>query len=182
MVFCDDKKPNCVKDEVDLELKELSAVHSISPGSLAAAIGRKPSQEVTLETDDSMEEDTNVPVSSHFPAPPQFLTASSGEQIKLTHADNTKLKILVVIATFSIIVSVAFGVWNVSLHYGKKAENSNPDDSGCDGLAARLEFSLKALTDLREPLTSLTRLSQNSLTSTSDNAVDSTWNSSPKYT
>ena len=74
-------------------------------------------------------------------------------------------------------MSVGFGVWNVSLHFVKKAENSNPDDSDCDGLMARLEFSLKALADLRETLANHTRLSQNSLTSTSDNTVDSTWSS-----
>ena len=66
--------------------------------------------------------------------------------------------------------------------FTKKAENSNPDDSDCDGLVARLEFTLKALADLRETLANLTRLSQNSLTSNSDNEVDQTWNSSPKYT
>ena len=86
------------------------------------------------------------------------------------------------IATVSIIVSVDFGVLSISLYYGKKAENSSPDDPDCDGLVARFEFSLKALADLRETLANLTRLSQNSLTSTSDNAVDSTWNSSRKYT
>ena len=79
-------------------------------------------------------------------------------------------------------MSVGFGVWNVSLHYRKKAENSDPDDLDCDGLVAKLEFSLKALADLRGTLANLTRLSQDSLTSTSDNAVDSTSNSSPEYT
>ena len=146
------KKPTCVSDKYDVVLKELAADLSSSPLSLTAAMGRKPSQDANPETDNSMKEVTNDPVSFHFPAPPQFLTASSGEQIKLTRAGNTKLKILVVIATFSIIVSVAFGVWNVSLHYGKKAENSNPDDPDCDGLVARLELSLKALADPRGKL------------------------------
>ena len=36
--------------------------------------------------------------------------------------------------------------------FTKKAENSNPDDSDCDGLVARLELSLKALADPRGKL------------------------------
>ena len=85
-------------------------------------------------------------------------------------------------ASISIISIIAFRVLTISLYYGKKAENSTPDDPDCDGLVARVEFTLKALADLRETLANLTRLSQNSLTSNSDNAVDQTWNSSPKYT
>ena len=38
-------------------------------------MGKKPSQDTNSETDDSMKEDTNDPISFHFPAPPQFLTA-----------------------------------------------------------------------------------------------------------
>ena len=100
--------------------------------------------------------------------------------MQLVQGNNTKLKILLMIATVTIIVCVVFGVVTVSLHYGKKADNSSPDGPDCDGLAARLEFTLKALADLRETLANLTRPSQDS-TNNPDNAVNQTWNSSPRY-
>ena len=83
-------------------------------------------------------------------------------------------------ASVSIIASVAFGVLSISLYYGKKAETTTPDDPACDNLVAKLELSLKAITDLSQALANLTRLSQDS-TSSSDNAVNQSWNSSPKY-
>ena len=182
MVFCKDEKPSHgTEDKFDIELNQLAAEYSSSPGSLATVKDRKQSQEASPETDGSMEGVTNDHSSFHFPAPPQFCNGLSGDSIKLVQANNTKLKILLVIATVTIIVSVVFGVVTVSLHYGKKADNSSPDDPDCDGLVARLEFTLKALADLRETLANLTRLSQDSSTSNPDNAVDQTWNSSPRY-
>ena len=143
-------------------------------------MGRKPSQDANPEIDDSMKEDTNDPPPFYFSPPPLFITKSSGDQIKLKRAVNNKLKILVVIATLSLIVVVGFGAWTISIEYGKKAKTS--DDLGCNGLEAKLEISLQDLGVLRETVANLTRLLQVSLTSASDDVVDSTWNSKPKYT
>ena len=73
-----------------------------------------------------------------------------------------------------------FGAWTISIEYGKKATTS--DDSGCNGLEAKLEVSLQDLGVLRESVANLTRLLQDSLTSASNDMVDLTWNSKPKYT
>ena len=163
-----------------MELNKLEADFNSSPGFLAAAKSKKSSQDATSETDDSMKEDTNDPPPFQFPPPPLILTESSGEQIKLKRSVNTKLKILVFIATLSLIVVVGFGAWTISIEYGKKAKTS--DDSGCNGLEAKFEVSLQDLGVLRETVANLTRLLQVSLTSASDNVVDSTRNSKPKYT
>ena len=179
--FCGDKTANNVEDKFDLEMQELAEFSMHSPGTLLAAKSRKASQ-ATSETDGKVEGVTSTPISSsQFPPPPVFLSDSSGEQIKLARAGNAKLKILVVIATLAIVISVAFGIWNVTIHYGKKATKTS-EDPACVGLEAKLELSLKALAGLRETLTNFTRLAQESLTSNFDTRADSTWSSHPKYT
>ena len=118
--FFKDEQASNVEDKFDLEMQDLAEFSMHSPATLAAK-SRKCSQ-ANPETDGKVERVTSSPISSpKFPAPPVFLTASSGEQIKLTRAGNAKLRILIVVATLAIIVSIVFGIWNVSIHYGKKA-------------------------------------------------------------
>ena len=178
--FFKDEQASNVEDKFDLEMQELSEFSMYSPATLAAK-NRKDSL-ATSETDGKVERVTSSPISSpKFPAPPVFLTASSGDQIKLMRAGNAKLRILIVVATLAIVVSVVFGIWNVSIHYGKKATQT-PEDPACVGLEAKLELSLQALTRLRESLTNLTRLAQESLTNNPDTRADSSWSSHPKFT
>ena len=73
-----------------------------------------------------------------------------------------------------------FGAWSISVKYGKQATTS--DGSSCNSLEAKLEVSLKELNVLRESVANLTWLLQDSLTSASDNVVDLSWNSKPRFT
>ena len=86
-----------------------------------------------------------------------------------------------VMASISIVCSIAFRALTLSVYYDKKADNSNPDSPICDNLVTKLELSLQVITDLGEALANLTRLPQGS-TSNSDNAIDQSWAISPKYT
>ena len=140
MVFCSDKQPQIIKDEFDVELQELGGDFLKSPGSLAASRSKKPSLDATSEADDYIKEDTNDPSPFIFPPPPVILTESSEEQIKLKRSANTKLKILIFIATLCLIVVSGFGAWSISIEYGKKATTS--DSPGCNSLEAKLEISL----------------------------------------
>ena len=183
MVFCHDKKPKIVEGKFDTELHELHELRGDflkSPGSLAASRSKKPSLDASSEAEDYIKEDTNDPSPFVFPPPPVILTESSGEQIKLNRSANVKLKILIFIATLSLIVVSGFGAWSISIEYGKKATTS--DGPGCNSLEAKLEVSLQDLGVLRESVANLTRLLQDSLTSASNDVVDLSWNSKPKYT
>ena len=136
-------------------------------------------------TDDSKVENrvTSSPISGpKFPPPPVFLSASLGDQqLKLLRAGNAKLKILILVVTLAIVAGVVLGIWNLSIYYGKKTTQT-PEDSACVGLEAKLELLLQALTRLRESLTNLTRLAQESLTINPDTRADSSWSSRPKFT
>ena len=181
MVICNDKKYNPdAEDKYDIELNELAVEYSTLPDALATIKDRKPSQDSSLDSIKGIKELTKDPTPIPFPPPPQFCNGLSGGQIQLVCSSNTKLKILLVMASVSIISSIAFGVLSISLYYGKKAETTNPDDPACDNLVAKLELSLKAIADLSQALANFTRLPQDS-TSNSDNAVDESWISSPKY-
>ena len=183
MVFCCDKKPPIVEGKFDAELHELHELRGDflkSPGSLAASRSKKPSLDASSEVEDFIKEDTKDPSPFIFPPPPVILTESSEEQIQLNRSANTKLKILIFIATLYLNVVSGFRAWSISIEYGKKATTS--DGPGCNSLEAKLEVSLKELNVLRESVASLTWLLQNSLTSASDNVVDLSWNSKPKYT
>ena len=184
MVICNDRKIKTdTEDKYDIELNELAVEYSTLPDALATIKDRKPSRDSSLDSIEGIKDFTkdHTPIRPiRFPPPPQFCNGLSGDSMKLVQANNTKLKILLMIATVTIIVCVVFGVVTVSLHYVKKADNSSPDSPDCDELVARLEFTLKALADLRETLANLTRSSQDS-TNKPDNAVDQTWNSSPRY-
>ena len=174
MVFCSDKKPQIVVGKFDAELHELHELGGDflkSPGSLAASRSKKPSLDASSEVEDFIKEDTNDPPPFIFPPPPVILTESSEEQIQLKHSANTKLKILIFIATLCLIVVSGFGAWSISVKYGNQATTS--DGSNCNhSLEAKLEVSLKELNVLKESLANLTRLLQDSLTSTSGNVVD----------
>ena len=49
--YNDDKLSHIAEDKYDIELNELAAEYSSSPGSLATVKGRKPGQEASPETD-----------------------------------------------------------------------------------------------------------------------------------
>ena len=108
------------------------------------------------KSDDYIKEDTNDPSPFVFPLPPIILTESSGEQIKLKRSANTKLKILIFIATLCLIVVSGFGAWSISIEYGKKATTSY--GPGCNSLEAKLEVSLQDLGVLKESVANLTQL------------------------
>ena len=113
MVFCKDEKPtHGAKDKVDIELSQLAAEYSRSPGSLATVKDRKQSQEASPEMEDCMGGVTNDHSSFHFPAPPQFCNGLSGDSMQLVQGNNTKLKILLMIATVTIIMCFRFWCGN----------------------------------------------------------------------
>ena len=183
MVFCRDNKPPIVEGKFDAELHELNELRGDflkTPESLAASRSHKPSLDASSGVEDFIKEDAKDPSPFIFPPPPVFLTESSDEQTQFRRSANTKLKILIFIATLCLIMVSGFGAWSISIKYGNQATTS--DGSSCNSLEAKLEVSLKELNVLKESLANLTRLLQDSLTSTSDNVVDLSWNSKPRFT
>lgn len=66
MVFCNDEKySHNTEDKYDIELNKLAAEYSTLPDSLATIKDRKPSQDTSLETNESIKELTN----DHTPLP-----------------------------------------------------------------------------------------------------------------
>ena len=122
--------------------------------------------------------DPSTPTS--FPTAPQFCSGISGEHLQLVRSGNTKMKIIMAIASISIVCSIAFGALTLSLYYDKKANNSDLDSSNCDSLVSKLELSLKVVTNLGEALANLTKVSQFS-TSSPVETVDGSWAIIPKY-
>ena len=113
-----------------------------------------------------------------------FLAGSLGDkQLKLLHAGNVKLKILILVLTLAIVAGVALGIWIVLTHYNNNTSHA-PKDPTCVELAAKMEDALQAITRLSELVTKLTRSTQDSLPSTSslNTSVVSSWSSRPRYT
>ena len=159
MVFCCDNKPPIVEGKFDAELHELYELRGDflkSPGSLAASRSNKPSLDASSEVEDFIKEDTKDPSPFIFSPPPVILTESSEEQTQHRRSANTKLKILIFIATLCLIVVSGFGPWSISIEYSKKATTS--DGPGCNSLEAKLEVSLQDLGVLKESVANLTQL------------------------
>ena len=182
MVFCSDNKPPIVEGKFDTEfvLREIRDDFLKTPESLAAYKSYKPSLDVSSGEEDFIKEDAKDPSPFIFPPPPVFLTESSDEQTQFRRSANTKLKILIFIATLCLITVSGFGAWSISVKYGNQATTF--DDSNCNSLEAKLEVSLEELNVLKGSLANLTRLLQDSLTSTSGNVVDQSWTSKPRFT
>lgn len=120
----------------------------------------------------------------NFP-PPVFLGGSLGDkQLKLLHAGNVKLKILILVLTLAIVAGVALGIWIVLTHYNNNTSHA-PKEPTCVELAATLEDALQAITRLSELVTTLTRSTQDSSPSTSSSntsVVSNSWSNCPRYT
>ena len=117
MVICNDKKYNPdAEDKYDIELNELAVEYSTLPDALATIKDRKPSRDSSLDSIKGIKELTKDPTPIPFPPPPQFFNGLSGGQIQLVCSSNTKLKILLVMASVGIVSSIVFGVLNVSLY------------------------------------------------------------------
>ena len=114
-----------------------------------------------------------------------FLAGSLGDkQLKLLHAGNVKLKILILVLTLAIVAGVALGIWIVLTYYTNDISHA-PKEPSCVELAATLEDALQAITRLSELVTTLTSSTKDSspLTSSSNTSVASnSWSNRPRYT
>ena len=140
--FKDDPETNA-EAKVDLEMQSLHDFSMHSPATLAK---RLKSLRAASSTDDSTVENdaasTPIPSPPKFPLPPLFLADSLGEkQLQLLHANNVKIKILILIVTLALVAGVVLGVWNVTIYYSNQT-SYNPEDSACVELEAQLETSL----------------------------------------
>ena len=180
--FKDDSETN-PEAKVDLEMQSLYDFSMHSPATLAK---RLKSLRAASSTDDSTVENdaasTPIPSPPKFPLPPLFLADSLGEkQLQLLHANNVKIKILILIVTLALVAGVVLGVWNVTIYYSNKTSH-DPEDSAWVELEAKLETSLQAITRLSELVNNLTSSTQNSLTSSINTSKVSSWSGRPRYT
>ena len=183
--FKDDPDTNAEeKVDLGLEMQDLRDFSMHSPATIAKT---RLNSLAASSTDDSTVENgaASTPIPSpQFPPPPVFLADSIGDkQLKLLHAGNVKLKILILVLTLAIVAGIVLGIWIVSIHYNNKTSHA-PKDSTCVELEAKLEDSLQAITRLSELVTKLTRSTQDSLplTSSLNTSVVSSWSSRPRYT
>ena len=180
--FKDDPDTNA-EAKVDLEMQSLRDFSMHSPATIAK--NRLNSLAASSTDDSTMENEaasTPIPSPPKFPLPPVFLADSLGDkQLKLLHAGNVKLKILILVVTLAMVAGVVLGIWNVSIYYNNKTSHA-PKDSACVELEAKLETSLQAITRLSELVTKLTRSTQDSSTSSLNTSVVSSWSSRPRYT
>ena len=120
----------------------------------------------------------------NFP-PPVFLAGSLGDkQLKLLHAGNVKLKILILVLTLAIVAGVALGIWIVLTYHTNDISHA-PKEPSCVELAATLEDALQAITRLSELVTTLTSSTKDSPPSTSSSntsVVSNSWSNRPRYT
>ena len=180
--FKDDPDTNA-EAKVDLEMQSLRDFSMHSPATIAK--NRLNSLAASSTDDSTMENEavsTPLPSPPKFPLPPVFLADSLGEkQLQLLHGNNVKIKILILIVTLALVAGVVLGIWNVSIYYNNKTSH-DPEDSACVELEAKLETSLQAITRLSELVNKLTRSTQDSLTSSLNTSVVSSWSSPPRYT
>ena len=88
--FKDDQHSNA-EAKVDLEMQELREFSMHSPATIAK--NRLDSLAASSTDDSKVERVTSSPISSpKFPPPPVFLTASSGDQLKLLRSGNANLR------------------------------------------------------------------------------------------
>ena len=182
MTPCNENKfsPN-TEDKYETELEELAKEFITLPDKMATIKDSNHDQETSFGTIEGIKLATNDPSTpTSFPTAPQFCSGMSGEHLQLVRSGNTKMKILMTIASISIVCSIAFRALTLSLYYDKKADNSDLDSPNCDSLVNRLEISLKVITDLGEALASLTKMPQFSTISL-DKTVDMSWAVSSKY-
>ena len=179
--FKDDPETNA-EAKVDLEMQSLHDFSMHSPATLAK---RLKSLRAASSTDYITVEDAaspSIPSSPKFPLPPLFLADSLGKkQLQLLHANNVKIKILILIVTLALVAGVVLGIWNVSIYYNNQTSHA-PKDSACVELEAKLETSLQAITRLSELVYNLTSSTQNSLTSSINTSNVSSWSGRPRYT
>ena len=182
--FKDDPDAN-IEESLDLEMQNLREM--LSPTTIAKT--RLSSSVASPTADGSAVENgaTHIPISSpqfQFP-PPVFLAGSLGDkQLKLLHAGNVKLKILILVLTLAIVAGVALGIWIVLTYHTNDISHA-PKEPSCVELAATLEDALQAITRLSELVTTLTSSTKDSspLTSSSNTSVASnSWSNRPRYT
>ena len=183
--FKDDPDAN-TEESLDLEMQSLREM--LSPTTIAKT--RLSSSLASPTVDGSAVENgaTHIPISSpqfQFPPPPVFLAGSLGDkQLKLLHAGNVKLKILILVLTLAIVAGVALGIWIVLTYHTNDISHA-PKEPSCVELAATLEDALQAITRLSELVTTLTSSTKDSspLTSSSNTSVASnSWSNRPRYT
>ena len=179
--FKDDPETNAVA-KVDLEMQSLCDLSMHSPATLAKRLNSMAASSTDDSTIENEAVSTPLPSPPKFPLPPVFLADSLGEkQLKLLHANNVKIKILILVVTLAMVAGVVLGIWNVSIYYNNKTSH-DPKDSACVELEAKLETSLQAITRLSKLVNKLTRSTQDSLTSSLNTSVVSSWSSRPRYT
>ena len=101
--------------------------------------------------------------------------------VRLLHANNVKIRILLAVSTISIICTLSMGVFALFLYYENKATNPISSDTPDYGaLKSKIELNLKVLVNLSETLFSLTRVPESS-TSRSTFTVDDSWAVIPSY-
>ena len=91
------------------------------------------------------------------------------------------MKILLAVASISVVCTFALGVFTLFIYYDNKAtKNSDSDSPDCDTLVSKLELSLKILSNLGEALANLTKVLESS-TSSPSLTVDGSWAIIPTY-